>query len=92
MASPYPEKPRYTLQQAKPETSAPPAFNPQPARELSDDEFARTADLKQLHHDLLPEFNIFVIELYKLGMIPGWRALRSVEDMHDDSGPHEQAE
>ncbi len=90
MASPYPEKPRYTLQQAKPETSAPPAFNPPPARELSDDEFARTANLHKRHQTLLPEFNAFVIELYKIGLIPGWRALRSVEDIHEPAMPREE--
>lgn len=78
MASPYPEKPRYTLDQVKPEISSPSSVT-QPAPGLDDEEFARTAALKQRHMELLPEFNILVIELYKAGLIPGWRALRSVE-------------
>lgn len=52
-------------------------------RELSDDEFAQTAALKELHQKLLGEFDVFVIELYKAGMIPGWRALLRVEKIGD---------
>ncbi len=83
MADQYPEKPRYTLPQGKPDFAVPQP----PARELSDDEFAITATLKQRHQELLPEFDPFVIELYKLGMIPGWRAVRAVEALPTDPPP-----
>ena len=87
MASPYLEKPRYTLSQEKPERPAPATRAPEP--DLSDDEIARTAALKQRHQELLPEFNEFVLELYKLGFIPGWRAVVSVERLtEDDSNPN----
>ena len=80
MANPYPEKPRYTLSQAKAEHVEPAT---QPLPELSEAEFDRTAALKQLHQELMPEFSEFVQELYKEGLVPGWRALLSVERINE---------
>jgi hypothetical protein len=50
-----------------------------PRHPLTDTERARTAELRRLHLELLPEFEPFVKSLHKLGMIDGWRALTYVE-------------
>ncbi len=55
--------------------------NPPATPSLSEEELTRVRDLSHLHVQLLPEFEPFLKELYRCGLIDGRRALICVQKL-----------
>ena len=72
---------------------APPLLPVSPALEpLTDERLGELRELSSMHTELLPEFEPFLKELYRLGLIDGRRALLNVQRVDSDVDPASASE
>lgn len=81
----YPSK--FGTRRAPPPLSVSPALEP-----LTDERLGELRELSSMHAELLPEFEPFLKELYRLGLIDGRRALLNVQRVDSDVDPASASE